>query len=280
MAVLKLLYIENQSDIDVRSGGILHTFDNLAQGLLVLHFAAFGGCVDCIHLLMHHVVGTDVNCTDYWGRTPMWFAASAGHVTAIRALRQLGSTFGDDGGGHVLQEYPLWVAAHNGHTAAVQCLVELGSAMDVIAPHYSPISSASRRGHVATVRKLIELGADVNIRSCDSVYHETPLHLASYKGSLETVDVLVSNGAQLNVENSLGETPLCSHAYEGHLVTSRRLVDSGAWCWYSRDHEPSVLSYVERGLIRRMIHPLSKKHSQVMNAFAHTLARAGCKHVS
>ena len=128
---------------------------------------------------------------------------------------------------------PLYLAATEGHVNVMEYLVENGAVVNTKAEDGStPLLQAARNKHDDVVSFLIEKKADVNVKDEDNM---TPLHFAAKRGNYKAVDLLVRAGAKVNVVTKKGWTPLLftidkgSHATEkGSLATkkgSREIVD-------------------------------------------------------
>ena len=96
-----------------------------ANACAPLHWAAYGGHVDCVRLLLAH--GAEVEAAARDGCTPLHSAAAQGHAACCRLLLDGGSTVdAKDLAGRT----PLWLAAERGYADCCALLLSRGAAMD------------------------------------------------------------------------------------------------------------------------------------------------------
>ena len=88
-------------------------------------------------------------------------------------------------------------------------------------------------------------GADPNIT--DSANQETPLHIAARRGDSRGVQALAASGAELNAKRSDGATPLALAITNGHLSTSKALIQAGARVNTLYQDKPLLMIVVEQG---------------------------------
>ena len=118
------------------------------------------------------------------GATPLFLAASRGHVETVRALATGGADprITTDNG-----TAPLHVAPWGGD------------------PYFRDWTDEEKRNLFETTRLLIELGSDVNSAG---EHGWTALHGAAYKGVDAVIQLLVERGARIEVFDEYGQTPL------------------------------------------------------------------------
>ncbi len=168
------------------------------EGQTPLHLASYSGHEACVALLLRAPEGASVlerpDKVQEGGRgcrTPLWSAASAGHVTVVSRLVAAGAD--------------IEAAAANG---------------------LRPIDEACRKGHAEVVQALINAGADIGAGWLNNL----PLHYACRGGHADVYDVLAKAIAYkgppdalaqaLRTQTQFGETPL--------QALARALVRSGA----------------------------------------------------
>lgn len=107
---------------DSLSPGVLLGFRD-AHGRTVAHFAALGGAPDVLELVIK-LCPSAVNVKDNSGKTPLFTAASLGHVKSLELLLNRGADVGasSEGGSTALHE-----AVYAEKAAAVKLLLEHGS---------------------------------------------------------------------------------------------------------------------------------------------------------
>ena len=179
-------------------------------GITVLHWAAKGGHLKVMRLLIDH--GADVNARTRDGKfTPLVEAAGSREPAAVKLLLEAGAK--PDG-------FELGQACWLGRTEAVKLLLTAGVNPD------AGIVSAAHGGHVEIVRLLLERGANVNIKSKDG---DTALQRGALQGGLTTVQLLLGAGADPNVADNVGDTPLHKAVSgDGDLARVKLLVAAGA----------------------------------------------------
>ena len=118
------------------------------------------------------------------GATPLFLAASAGNVEAVRALVAGGAN--------------LSIATDNG-TAPLQVATWGGD------PYFRDWTDEEQRNLFDITKLLVELGSDVNAAG---EHGWTALHGAAYKGIDPIVRFLVERGARTEVFDEYGQTPL------------------------------------------------------------------------
>jgi ankyrin repeat protein len=118
------------------------------------------------------------------GATPLFLAASRGHVETVRALAAGGADprITTDNG-----TAPLHVATWGGD------------------PYFRDWTDEEKRNLFETTKLLIDLGSDVNSAG---EHGWTALHGAAYKGVDTIIQLLVERGARIEVFDEYGQTPL------------------------------------------------------------------------
>ena len=124
---------------------------------LPMYFAAKGGHVDVVKLLLKH--NADVNqAKTHSGATPVYIAAQEGHVDVVTALvagnADVNQATTDTGA------TPVYIATENGHVDVVTALV--ASSADVnqaCTDGLTPLKNATQKGHIAITALLKQNGA-------------------------------------------------------------------------------------------------------------------------
>ena len=182
--------------------------------------AAFAGNVEVVRLLLEASAQTSL--CDGRGRTPLQWAAEAGHEEVASALMEAGADMDRFQGGT-----PLQVAACKGHTGMVRLLLEAGADKEKVSNHVpdTPLKIASGKGFEEMVRILLVAGADkdgaLNISPFDT---GTPLQAACREGHVGIVRLLLEAGANANkVSQRCREKPLQIAFTRRHLDIARLL---------------------------------------------------------
>jgi ankyrin repeat protein len=118
---------------------------------------------------------------------------------------------------------PIYVAASNGHVELLKFLIERGDSVHT--PNNlgcTPLQTASFDGNLKIINILIENGADVNKAD---VAGYSPLYTAANNGHLEAVKLLIEKGADINQLGNSGWTPLFSAAISGFPEIVKLMID-------------------------------------------------------
>lgn len=160
------------------------------NGMTPLHWAANGGKLECMKLLLEH--GADVNVTD-----------SQDNITALH------------------------IVCARGFSACAQLLLDHLANVNALSNRTeSPLHVACWAGHAPCVHMLLQAGALVNIK--DAEFGDSPLHQATSGGHLQCVHMLITHNAALNMRNRRGWTPLHCAAANDHLECFQKLLEAGA----------------------------------------------------
>ena len=171
-------------------------------------------CFDCVRLLIEH--GAEVDTRNNDGETPLYFAASNGHIEVVQFLiEQHSDVNACDSDGRSC----LWTAALNGHTDVMRALVSAGADVNLRCNNgFSPLSAASQEGHINCVKLLIEHGAEVE--TCDS---ESRTLL-----DINIVMIFPGGGSDIEIRDNDGRTTLRSHTAFGRVEFRDALIGRGA----------------------------------------------------
>lgn len=179
LELVKIL-VTHGADVNARieSKGLPEGTTHMAEGQTPLHEATtvvrlvqqgddfeFHSNIDVVRFLVDH--GADVNATDAWGCTPLFYAQSS---DVVELLVERGTDLGiknTEDGGTVLHD-------------------------------------AASMGDLEGVKLFVSHGADIAARDFEG---ETPLHKAALSRNQTIVDYLASQGADLSARSKRGETP-------------------------------------------------------------------------
>ena len=104
------------------------------------------------------------------GQSPLWKAATRGHVVVVDALADAGADIGWENPG--IGMTALHVAAQDGHAVVVRSLAARGGRAAVDArdsDKSTPLHLAARWGNIAAVQALLEAGADTSLKDRDGM---------------------------------------------------------------------------------------------------------------
>ena len=231
-------------------------------GLSALYYACRNGHLDVVNMLLSK--GTDIEAGDV--DTPLMVAILGGHHTVVEALISSGASVNEKSfTGDTVLDYAL----ESGHLNIINMLISKGAVtMSKNGQDMTPLFSTIVRGHHTEVEALISSGANVNNKNNRGY---TALHCACQYGHLHIVKTLISNGANIEAEDYYGMTPLMTAAEHGHHLVMEVLISSGASIdhkdqedctalWYAAEesHKQCCFLLIAAGADVRLI----SKHSQ------------------
>ena len=167
--------------------------------------------------------GCDVDTPDYGGMTPLMYAAIGGHVDCVRLLLQRGADVRKsiDGCGGAAHLAAMW-----GHPKALTAVLAAGCNVDSTDDGgITPLMYAAIQGRVSCVRLLLRRGADA--RKVTKL-QETFVHCAARSGDKETLLIALAAGCDINARDSYGNTPLMLETIYHHRECCRLLLQRGA----------------------------------------------------
>ncbi|XP_013406001.1 transient receptor potential cation channel subfamily A member 1 homolog isoform X2 [Lingula anatina] len=211
--------------------------------------------------------GAKVNAQDYYGLTPLHFAAMRGNDLVSRELLSVRGI--DIEATDKQQMTALHLAATHSCVEVSQILIEAGANLRCIDDELStPLHLAAEEGNIKIVRMLFEAGqkkdgwvtlsqmvTDQNVEKSTALHlavnnshyevaklilekggdanatannFSTPLHLASVGGDVRVVQLLLDSNARVDALNHNQETPLHKAAENDHSEVVELLLKSNA----------------------------------------------------
>jgi len=190
-----------------------------------LHCASFFGIAEGVVALIA-MESYDINNEDYWGHTPLAWAARNGHEGVAEILLQQAGVDPDKADNY--GNTPLMLAARGGYEGVVKVLLERGD----VNPErldddgLTPLQNAAWRGHEGIVKVLLERG-DVDPERLDN-YGLTPLQRAARRGYEGVARALLERGdVSPEKPDDDGITSLQSAAQRGHEGVVKVLLERG-----------------------------------------------------
>ena len=174
-----------------------------------LHYAASGGHVETVNLLLEYQAHIDPSDEYMW--TPLHYATQGGHIevtvnnynlllyifyilyTSFLSKKELllkhGATVDSQ---DIFDRTPLHLASFHGYTEIAKLLLENKAAIDLFTNWKStPLHVAASKGHADIVKILLMNNAD---RTLKNEAELTPLQEALQEGQTEIANILVTRG--------------------------------------------------------------------------------------
>ncbi len=182
-----------------------HQLYRLARALIdagcpqTCYTAAMLGDAEVIRKL--HAEGVDTNKRDGWFMPPFGYAATYGHVEAMKELIRFGADV--NSGADPTSFFVDAVAS--GNAEAVKLMIDNGADVNLPSIQTSPLTLAAGRGYDDIVRLLIDGGIDFASQRHPDEY---PIIKAAIRNRPSTVKLLLEAGADFTVVDREGETAL------------------------------------------------------------------------
>ncbi|KAH6936882.1 hypothetical protein HPB50_024045 [Hyalomma asiaticum] len=122
----------------------------------------------------------------------------------------------------------IHTAAQKGYVDIVRTLLQKGEHVDVKTNDgHTALHVAVSAGQALVVETLLGHGAQVQFKAGPN--NETPLHIAArVKNADDCAELLIKSGADVNEKDANGEIPLHFAAREGHLRTTKLLLEDNS----------------------------------------------------
>ncbi|PFX24058.1 Ankyrin repeat and KH domain-containing protein 1 [Stylophora pistillata] len=188
-----------------------------------LTFACWKGHCDVVELLLERHANIEHRTKE--GFTPLMFAALGGHTDVARKLLEQKAKVNVPSGSN--NDIPLTSACWKGHHDVVKLLLEFNSNIEHRTKDgCTPLMLAAREGHYSVAKLILDSNAEVNVPSGSE--NNIPLTLACWKGHTNVVELLLEHKSNIEHRNKAGCTPLMLASREGHVETTRLLLNKGA----------------------------------------------------
>eukprot|EP01117_Protostelium_nocturnum_P016504 TRINITY_DN6541_c0_g1_i1.p1 TRINITY_DN6541_c0_g1~~TRINITY_DN6541_c0_g1_i1.p1 ORF type:complete len:754 (-),score=232.36 TRINITY_DN6541_c0_g1_i1:129-2390(-) len=205
----------------IEEGGNINMGD--AYGSTALHFCSLQGNEEAVNILLDNE-NCLVNCTDFLGRSPIFYAAKIGNANILQRLVEMG---GDVKIKPENGETPLMKSSQNGHFECIRIILkeesfeggreELLRYLNENDTHlFTALHYAALKGHTNCLKWLLQNGADINPKN---THGETPLHLSVLYKKIECAKLLVDFGASVETKNNSGKSPIDDAGFDKNLAT-------------------------------------------------------------
>ena len=209
--------------------GIRVDVNQNVMGETALAFAAKGGHIECVSLLLEAGAKVDTRFTGYGAQnyTALMHAADNGHATCVEMLIDAGADVNT-------LDYTcgtaLCLAARKGFQDSVQLLIDAGADLNMTNANLNtcgeiPLLCAAKNNHLKCIQQLIGAGANVNRMD---KYENTSLILAVKKGFVRCAEFLLNSGSEVNTINCNGFSALMIASKKGYFGIVELLIKAGA----------------------------------------------------
>ena len=176
-----------------------------------LHYAASGGHVETVNLLLEYQAHIDPSDEYLW--TPLHYATQGGHVEVTVH--------------NIFIYLLLFTFLHLIYMISIhkELLIKHGAKVDSQDIFdRTPLHLASFHGYTEIVKLLLENKAAIDLFTN---WKSTPLHVAASKGHADIVKILLMNNADRTLKNEAELTPLQEALQEGQTEIANILVTRG-----------------------------------------------------
>jgi len=215
-------------DLSIERGADVNTSDKWEY--TPLYFAVHNDDLDYLKILIANGAKVDTKCPR--GETALISGAIAGRTQAVRLLLEAGADIGakNDRGQTAL--YAMLDIRNSDYTNSLQSkdtvelLLAKGTDVNLKDKNgRTPLNLAAESADRDIVELLLDKGARINEKDDESRF--TALHHAARFGNKNAAEVLIARGADINAKDKQGHTPLYFAVNHDHKV-AELLINKGA----------------------------------------------------
>uniref|UniRef100_H3AH15 Ankyrin repeat and SOCS box containing 3 n=1 Tax=Latimeria chalumnae TaxID=7897 RepID=H3AH15_LATCH len=188
-----------------------------------LFAAVENGCTDIVKLLLRH--GANVNGSHSWcGWNALHQAAFQGHTEIIEVLLEKGTNKECE---NEFGMTPLFTAAQYGKADSLRILIGNGANVNAQAKDKaSPLFIAAQEGHAECVKLLLSNEADPNLY-CNEEEWQLPIHAAAQMGKTNILGMLIPVTDRICDTGRKKVSPVYSAVYGGQGECLKMLLKEG-----------------------------------------------------
>ncbi|XP_014289691.1 ankyrin repeat domain-containing protein 29-like [Halyomorpha halys] len=226
--VTALMFAANNTNSNILVTYLLHSGADLSlkskRGWNSLHYAAEGGCSECVVTLLDN--GAKLDHKDIDGFTSLHLAARGGHVGVVTLLLDRGAeltakTYKDS--------TPLMLASLYGHLDVVKLLFGRGAPLN---DGDNDGMTALGRAHNEDIRNYLKskggIECALTLLNKQESYAHTSLNQAARDGNIGRVKELLDCGADLTPKSNAGLAPLIMSSLRRHSDIVKLFAERGA----------------------------------------------------
>jgi len=228
----------------------LTNFGPDVHGFSPLHYSAAFGLVDTTAQLLSK--GADPTLPDKLGNTPLFWAASNGHLEIVRVLLKndqwnVPNFIGDS---------VLHVAVRKRQLNIISELILRGAMIDIQNNEgETPLHIAVIEGYIEIVKYLLEAGARADLFTIDGC---SPIHYSAFTSSYEILKIITKQSLHyLNSQDEYGDTVVHWAVRENDRQILKMLFQLGAACHILNNDAETPLTLAEN-LKHQSLIPLIK----------------------